>query len=303
VKKLLICILVFALATGAAFAAPLGLRVYIEGFDFGDVADEKYNFAGKADSDKNEGMAYLNLGLEFAKYFGPVRFATSLEDKFSFKDPLEQNLQWAVSGIYGLQIAESSRLTFLLYNKLHLDSRDDKFADTELDLITDEIGPGIRFDQTLGFGSLYAVTEFNFKFHTMENRKLDLETGMDSGFKLGFTTNFGFWGYFRPYIAFLRNGEAPDKDALEKIDIRVGYTTGPIEARVTLAIPTYEDGIKKGGYDNLTGQYGGLNVKSRFTYTFMPGLAAYAELWIINLGAEDPVKAGFAPQIGGSYSF
>jgi hypothetical protein len=302
-KRLLICALVFVLAAGAAFAAPLGLRVYIEGFDFGDVADEQYNFAGKAGGGKSEGMAYLNLGLEFAKFFGPVRFSTSLEDKFSFKDPLEQNLQWAVSGMYGLQLAESSKLTFLLYNKLHMDSRDDKFADTELDLITDDIGPGVRFDQTFGFGSLYALTEFNFKIHTQEDRKLDLETGIDSGFKLGFTTNFGLWGYFRPYIAFLRNGEAPDKDALEKIDIRAGYTTGPVEARVTLAIPTYEDGIKTGGYDTLTGQYGGLNVKSRFTYTFKAGLNAYAELWIINLGAENPVKVGFAPQIGGSFSF
>jgi hypothetical protein len=296
-KKFLICALIFALAAGTVFADPIGLRVYIEGFDFGDVADEDYEFAGDG------GLAYLNLGLEFVKYLGPVRFATSLEDKFSFKDPLEQNLQWVVTGIYGLQLAESSRLSFMLYNKLHLDSRGDKFADPDLDLITDEIEPGIRFDQIFSFGSLYAMTEFDFKLHTQEDRKLDIETGVDSGFKLGFTTNLGLWGYFRPYIAFLRNGEAADKDALEKIDIRIGYTTGPIEARVTLAIPTYEDGIKTGGYDLLTGQYGGLNVKSRVTYTFMPGLNAYAELWIINLGAEDPVKVGFVPQIGGSFSF
>jgi hypothetical protein len=296
-KRFLLCVLVLALTAGAAFADPLGLRVYIEGFDFGDVANENYKFAGK------DGMAYLNLGLEFAKYFGPLRLATSLEDRFSLKDPLEQNLQWTVTGSYGLQLAEASRLSFMLYNKLHLDSRGDEFANTDLDLITDDIGPGLRFDQTLGFGSLYAVTEFNFKLHTQEDRKLDIETGIDSGFKLGFTTKFGLWGYFRPYIAFLRNGEGADKDALEKIDIRIGYTTGPIEARVTLAIPTYEDSIKTGGYDLLTGQYGGLNVKSRFTYTFKPGLAAYAELWIINIGAEDPIKVGLAPQIGGSFSF
>ncbi|MDR2079502.1 MAG: hypothetical protein LBP74_07275 [Treponema sp.] len=302
-KKLLLCVLITAVTAGTVFADPIGLRVYIEGFDFGDVAAERYNFAGEADADKNEGMAYLNLGLEYTKMFGPVRFATSLEDKFSFKDPLEQNLQWVVSGIYGRQVAKASRLSFLLYNKLHLDSYDDNFADTDLDLIRDEIEPGIRFDQTFGFGSLYAMTEFILILHTQENRKVDLETGVDSGFKLGFTTNLGLWGYFRPYIAFIRNGEAPEKDALEKIDFRIGYTTGPIEARVTLAIPTYEDGIKTGGYDALTGQYGGLNVKSRFTYTFKPGLNAYAELWIINLGAEDPVKVGVAPQIGGSFSF
>jgi hypothetical protein len=296
-KKLLVCVLVFAVVAGSVFADPIGLRVYIEGFDFGDVANEDYTFAGEG------GLAYLNLGLEYAKMFGPFRFATSLEDKFSFKDPLEQNLQWAVTGMYSLQLAETSRLTFLLYNKLHLDSREDSFADTDLDLITDDIGPGVRFDQTFGFGSLYALTEFNFKLHTQEGRKLDLETGIDSGFKLGFTTKLGVWGYFRPYIAFVRNGEAPDKDALEKIDIRIGYTAGPIEVRATLAIPTYEDGIKTGGYDQLTGQYGGLNVKTRFVYTFKPGLNAYAELWIINLGAEDPVNVGFAPQIGVSFSF
>jgi hypothetical protein len=299
-KRLLMCVLLSAAAAGAAFADPVGLRLYIDGLYFGDVMSENYKFAGKGSG------AFINPGIEFAKSLGAFRFSTSLEDMIGFSDPGYQKLQWTLTGSYMLQLAETSRLSFLVYNLFHLDGADDKFADPDLDQITDEIGPGIRFDQTFGFGSIYAMTEFNIRIHSQENRKIDLETGIHSGFKLGWTTNAGIWGYVRPYISFLKNGEAPEQDALEKIEIRVGYTNSVIEARVTVGIPTVEDGIKNGGFSTKApglGRYGGLFIQPRITYTFMPGLSAYAEAWVINLGAEEPLKVGIIPKIGVSYSF
>jgi hypothetical protein len=284
-KRFLLCVLVFALAAGAAFADPIGLRVYTDGLNFGNVAADNYELAGK------NSTARFKFGIEYGRSFGTLRLTTALEDTISPKDPVTQGVQWNLSGSYGLQLAEASKLSFSLYNKLHFDQAKD-FADQ----IWDDIGPGVRFDQTLGFGSLYAVTEMSVRVYGYENsdgsaKKLDLRTGENSGFQAGVNANFGLFGYVRPVFWFLDNGETPD-DILREFELRLGYRTGPIEARVTANIPAIEDGVKSAG----------ISIKPRFTYTFMPTLNAYAELAISALGKEgaDP---GFTPQIGASFSF
>ncbi|MDR0720166.1 MAG: hypothetical protein LBF78_11070 [Treponema sp.] len=290
-KKILLCALVFTLAAGAAVAAPLGLRVYTDGVSFGNVAAEGYKFAGDG------GLARIPLGLEFSKALGPVRFSTALEYALSFTatpantgDPKHQP-QWNLSGSYGLQLAEASKLSFSLYNKLHFDaSKGGEFADN----IWDDIGPGVRFDQTFGFGSLYAVTELSVRIYTYENadgsdKGLGLETGENSGFQAGVNTNFGLYGYVRPYLVFLSNGESPD-DMLTKFDIRVGYRTGPIDARATFTIPAVD-------FDAT-----GLTIQPRFTYNFLPTLSAYADLKIGAIGKKD-ADVAITPQIGVSFSF
>jgi hypothetical protein len=165
-KKVLLCALVFTMEAGAVFADPVGLRVYTDGVSFGNVAAEGYKFAGDG------GLARIPLGLEFSKALGPVNFSTALEYALSFTatpsdtgDPKHQP-QWNLSGSYSLQLAEASKLGFSLYNKLHFDaSKGGEFADN----IWDDMGPGIRFDQTFGFGSLYAVTELSVRIYTYEN--------------------------------------------------------------------------------------------------------------------------------------
>jgi hypothetical protein len=289
-KRFLPCVLVFALAAGAVFADPVGLRVYTDGISFGNVAAGNYQFAGDG------GLARLPFGLEFSKLLGPVSFSTAVEYALSFTatpgntgDPKHQP-QWNIWGSYGLQLAEASNLTFLLYNKLHFDaSKGGEFADN----IWDDIGPGVRFDQTFGFGSLYAVTEMSIRVYFYENadgsdRGLGLETGENSGFQAGVNTNLGVYGYVRPYLAFLSNGESPE-DVLTKFDVRVGYRTGPIDARATFAIPAHDF------------EASGLTVRPRFTYTIMPGFWAYVDLSIGAIGSNNDVS--FTPQIGASYSF
>jgi hypothetical protein len=297
-KKLLTYMLISAVTAGTAFADPIGLKVYLEGLYFGNVIGDNYKFAGKG------GEGNINPGIDFSKYFGAFRFSTSLEDTIGFSDPVSQKIQWAVTGSYGLQLADASKLSFSVYNKLHLDSNGDTFVDAGKDQIRNEISPGIRFDQTVGFGSIYAQAEFNIHIHSPEEREMDLQTGVDSGFKAGMTTNFGLWAYLRPYITFLWNGEAPEREALEKIEIRVGYNTSRILTQVTVGIPTVEDGIKNGGFlKDGRYRYGGLFIQPRITFNIVPGLSAYADFWIINIGGEGAHKPGLVPKIGVSYSF
>jgi hypothetical protein len=78
------------------------------------------------------------------------------------------------------------------------------------------------------------------------------------------------------------------------------HVMGRDAVTASIANSAYEDGITA---PKPAVAYGGLSIKPRVIYTFMPGLNAYAELWITNLGADDPLKVGIAPQIGGSFSF
>jgi hypothetical protein len=290
-KKFLVCMLVLALAAGTVFADPIGLRVYTDGISFGNVAADSYKFAGDG------GLARLPFGLEFSKTFGPVGFSTAVEYALSFTatpkdtgDPKHQP-QWNLSGSYGLQLAEASKLGFSLYNKLHFNaSKGGEFADN----IWDDIGPGIRFDQTFGFGSLYAITEMSIRIYTYKNaddsnKGLGLETGENYGFQAGVNTALGIYGYVRPYLTFLSNGKSPD-DVLSQFDLRVGYRTGPIDARATVTIPAHD-------FDAS-----GLTIRPRFTYTIIPGLWAYADLSIGAMGKKD-ADVTITPQIGVSYAF
>jgi hypothetical protein len=67
-KKILMCVLVFAITAGTLFAQadPLGLTVYIDGFSFGNVAAEEYKFAGEG------GQAGIMPGASSEKSFGAI---------------------------------------------------------------------------------------------------------------------------------------------------------------------------------------------------------------------------------------
>jgi hypothetical protein len=269
------------------FADPIGLKVYIDGFNFGDVAADTYKFS--------EGGGNVNPGVEFSKSFGAFKLTTSVQDTISFKATKDQDIRWAVKGAYALQLAEASKLTFSAYNKLHILGDKSTFADTKADQITDMIGPGVRFDQTLGFGTLYAIAEVDIKIHTKDGQELELGSGDDDGFKVGATTNFGLYGYLQPKLSFRdTTGKAPASGVLQEFRVRVGYVYGSIDGRVTVYISTVEKGFEANG----------LRIQPRVTYNnIIPGLAAYADFDILKIGAKSPAKLGFKPQIGVSYAF
>jgi hypothetical protein len=156
----------------------------------------------------------------------------------------------------------------------------------------------VRFDQTLGFGSLYAEAGVNFRVHTQEGKKLEIGTSDTDHIRLGVTTKFGLYGSAQIRMKFVNDaGKTPD-DIVTEIDPRIGYIYGPIDGRVTFTIPTVSKGIEKTG----------VTIEPRVTYNnIIPGLTAFVNLAIGNIGAEDAAgesaDIGFTPAIGVSYSF
>lgn len=288
-KKFIILLLVATVVVAAGFADPIGLKVYIDGFGFGNVAADNYELAGTA------GQGNIVPGVEYNKGFGPIALNTSLQDDIKFTDPLAQDLRWHVKGTYALQVAEASKLSFFLYNRLHLKGANEEFANTDYDLITDNFGPGIRFDQTLDFGGLYAEGGVDFNIHTQDGKKLEVGTSDTDHIVLGVSTKFGLYGRVQIVLKFVdATGETPSDGAFRNIRPRIGYVYGPIDGRVTFDIPTNDKGIEGTG----------ITIQPRVTYNnIIPGLAAYADFAITGAGAKDPVKIGFKPTIGVSYAF
>jgi hypothetical protein len=298
-KKLLAFVLVSAVVIGTVAADPIGLSVYVDGFWFGDVLQEDYKLSGDGGA-----ASFDVLGVKYAKSFGALGLATALDFTLPLAtDPVYTLPRWTLKGTYGLDIAQNSKLTFSLYNKLYLKTtggEDSKYAATgdDGDGIQDRIGPGVKFTQTLGFGSIYAIAEIDFLIHTATDADIDiLASGDDDGIKVGVDTDFGLYGYLQPILWFSVNGETPD-DILRNFNVRIGYKTGNIDGRVTVTIPTVEDGI----------DHEGITIRPRFTYNnIIPGLTAYADARILGVGAKSEDdggrKIGLNPGIGVIYAF
>jgi hypothetical protein len=343
-KKILAFVLVSAVVIGTVAADPIGLSVYVDGFYFGDLLKDvdkvddvtgtktntKYEFSG------TNGLAYFEwLGVKYAKSFGALGLATALDFRIPFAEggKLLSDLgagaslilpRWTLKGTYGLDIAQDSKLTFSLYNKLYLyaqDVKDDKFyyADTDADQIQDGIGPGVKFTQTLGFGSIYAQAEADIHIHTGKETKvdktkgdnlgIDVKSGDDDGIKVGVDTEFGLYGYLQPVFAFIVNGKSPD-DVFTAFNVRIGYKTGNLDGRVTVAIPFGESSaLSPGTTDKLTKlENAGIEIRPRFTYSdIIPGLAAYVDVRILGIAAKSKDDngrvIGLNPGIGVIYAF
>jgi hypothetical protein len=292
-KKALVVFLILAVA-GGVFADPIGLTVGIDGFNFGDVINENFEFASDATP------AVFTPFVQYDRKFGPIAFRTHLQDEINLDDKTDQTIRWTVRGFYGLQIADASTLTFKLYNKLYLEKlNDNDFADSDADGIRDLIQAGVQFDQKLSFGTIYAAAEVGLWIHTQDSVYKDtiaIDTGDDERFKVGVTTNFGLYGYVQPYVTFTDGKGGDVNDPLTKIDIRIGYKYGPIDGRVTVSISTIEKGMDKNG----------LRIRPRVTYTTpLTGLVAYLDLDFANIGSDDTLgkDVSFKPAIGVTYAF
>jgi hypothetical protein len=301
-KKIVALLLVMVVVAVTSFADPIGLTVQIDNFGFGNVAAKDYKFAGTG------GKANVTPSIDFKKAFGAITVAAGLRDTITFGDPLEQKIRLHVKGTYALPLSEASKLSFSVYDKFFLYGNSlptsvptdttnplgEKFADADSGQIENWIGPAVRFDQTLGFGTIYAVVELNININFAEGAEIALDTGDDDGFKVGIEkTSFGVWGYIQPVLA-LRDlsGETPT-DVLTWIKVRVGYPITPsLGARVTFEIPTIEN-----GFDTK-----GLTIQPRITYSdIIPNLGAYADFKIAGVGSNGDIA--FTPAIGVSYAF
>jgi hypothetical protein len=286
-KKIIVLLLVVSVLTTAAFADPVGLTAKIDSFNFGNVRADDYEFSGA------NGRASVTPGLDFSKSFGDFTLSAGIQDTLTFSAPLEQDVRLHVKGAYALQLAESSKLTISLYDEFHLKGKDDAFANVNQGGISDQIGPGIKFEQTLDFGSIYVNAEVDFDINFQDGQKVVIASGADDGFKVGMDTNFGLCGYVQPAFTFTRADGKDVKDVLTAVNIRAGYMITPsLNARVTFGIPAVADDFKLIG----------LTIQPRVTYSnIIPGLDAYADFKITDVGGDSDV--GFIPAIGVSYAF
>jgi hypothetical protein len=290
-KKLLTVLLVLVFVSGFAFADPIGLKVYIDGFAFGDVANENYEFSGVG------GQAVITPGVQYDKSLGSIALTASLQDDIGFADPGTQNIRLALKGAYKLALSDTSTLTPYVYDRLWLKGGNDTFADTDADQIQDEIGLAIRFDQKFSFGTLYADVLIGLTIHTQDGKDLEIKSGTDQDIRVGYDSP-GLYAYLAPRVIFTEDYRHAPDSVLDQIMFRVGYKKlGPINARVSVTLPTYEDGIEAAG----------LTIQPRATWAgIVPGLDAYVDFAIGNLGkkvAGDAADIAFKPTIGVSYAF
>jgi hypothetical protein len=295
-KKLVVFLLIAGVTVGAAFADPIGLKVYIDGFSFGNVAGDEYKFSGEG------GEAAVTPGIEYGTSFldDSLALTASLQDEIVLSDPLSQDLRLNLNVGYTLEPADAASLTFSVWDYFHLTGEDDAFAKADEGNVHTRIGVGVNFVQSLDFGDVWATLDVEFHKSFEEGAELGITTGDDNAFAVGVDSNFGLYGSVDFKIAFNDVGaaillELPEaKPGLTGTSIGVGYKTGNIDGSVKVDIPLYENGLDEG-----------IGITPNFTYSdIVPGLEAYLELEISNVGATaDDAKIGFTPTVGVSYSF
>jgi hypothetical protein len=294
-KKFIIFLLIAVVTAGAAFADPVGLKVYIDGFSFGDAAAEEYKFSGEG------GSASITPGIAYSASFldGSLALVASVQDTIGFDDPTSQDLRLNLNAGYNLQLAAATKLVFSVWDFFHLIGANEKFADTDQGQVKTRIGAGAQFYQTLDFGVVWAILDVEFHKSFAEGSELGISTGKDNGFSVGVNSNFGLYGLAGFAIAF--NDAAArewfmETTGLSGTKLRIGYKISNIDGRVTVEIPLMEDGLR----------YKGINIIPRFTYSnIIPGLEAYLNLAIDGIAADADVgrDVGFTPAVGVSYSF
>jgi hypothetical protein len=292
-KKLVVFLLIAVVSAGAAFADPIGLKVYIDGFEFGDVAGDDYKFSGE------NGEANFTPGIEYGTSFldDALGLTVGLQDTIGFSDPMEQDVRLNLNVGYTLELAPATSLVFSVWDFFHLTGADDEFAKADEGNINTRIGVGVQFYQTLDFGVVWAILDVEFHKYFNEGAELGITTGDDNGFAVGVDSNFGLYGSAGFGIGFNDFGAnvlGLTETGPAAISLCVGYATDNIDGSVTVDIPLYENGLDEG-----------IGITPNFTYSdIVPGLEAYLELEISGVGATAAdAKIGFAPTVGVSYSF
>ncbi|MDR0709642.1 MAG: hypothetical protein LBF77_06220 [Spirochaetaceae bacterium] len=323
-KKLVVFLLIAAVTAGAAFADPIGLKVYLDGFSFGNVAGDDYKFSGEG------GEASFTPGIEYGTSFldDSLALTAGLQDEVVFSDPLEQDVRLNVNVGYNLQLAPATKLVLSVWDFFHLLGGNDKFADADLGQVKTRIGVGVQLYQVLGFGVAWTILDVEFHKSFAKGSELGITTGEDNNFAVGVNSNFGLYGLAGFGIAFNDAGAATvglEKAGVYGTTLRVGYITGNIDGRVSVEIPLFEDGV----------DFKGISIVPRFTYSnIIPGLEAYLDLAVSGIASKKYLteaeretlktavesgndvskdqsavltlpngKIGFTPTIGVSYSF
>ncbi|MHC6202991.1 hypothetical protein ACYULU_07335 [Breznakiellaceae bacterium SP9] len=315
IKKLLFSLAVLSLVAGTSLSAdPIGLTVGIDGFGFGDVADDAWKFAGKADADKSAGQGNIAPYVSFEKALDQLTLYAELYYHRTFSDPSASSLDPKVRFTYGvtpeLNVWVSDHIVISEYDG-EWNYKDDDDEST----LTNKAELGLRYTLGLDFGDLYFQAEPGVY---TQGKMLAIGALADNeGVKIGVEkVAGGLYGYVQPILQFYASYDGTkqdDVDVLPQLNVRVGYAIGPLDARVTVEIPT---GSKKGGaFSTISGGFvsggniamNGLTIQPRVTYQIIEGLSAYADVALGSIAADENEggsdHVSVSPTIGVSYSF
>ena len=216
---------------------------------------------------------------------------------------LLQSMDFNLRVDYNLNIAEASKLTFILENMTFIPFLRDDMSLSGQGMpdsgatnrvfyeMESWLNPGVKYTQTLDFGNLYAQVDAPINI----TREMLRESGskafdeLNLNFTLGWESNFGLWVNARLYNHIKRNAVEPG--FLESLGVSGSYEFGPLNAGVEVGVPLIRDGIR-----NM-----GLTVIPELGYTLMPNFRLFGSAEFMNILAENDVNLNMS--LGAKFSF
>jgi hypothetical protein len=255
---------------------------------FGDIAGEDYEFSGGG------GRGYIKPGFDVVKAFGPFALVGQVYDTIGLGGPDSYNaLDIKISPLLFIPQANlMAGVQFSGYFPFH-DGRligDIVHAPPDSSFMTNiaalGIIPGVQYTQPMPFGALYG----SFLFTT--NKPLDSnDWTLQGDFEAGIKTVLGLSAFVSPLFTFLAAGASPDP-VYTALEFQLAYAKNPVSAAVTMTIP----GAQEDAFKNY-----GMNINTRFQYTFKSNLEVWGSLEFRGAGNGVDNDVAFVPTLGTKY--
>ena len=217
---------------------------------------------------------------------------------FFVSPELIQGMDFNLRVDYNLDIAEASRLTFILENMTFIPILRNDLSTSGQAMqesgaanrpgadIESWLSPGIKYTQTLDFGNLYAQVEAPINLVRELN---SVSESQNINFIIGWDSTFGLEVNAKLFNRIKRN--VVDPEFLESLGVSGSYEFGPINAGLGVGVPLVRDGIR-----NM-----GLTVIPEFGYALMPNLRLFGNAEFMNILAENDVNFNFS--LGAKFNF
>jgi hypothetical protein len=312
-------VLIFLLSAwgGLAWAEPLGFAVGAE-LILGDLADNNYRFAGKADPAFKipAGQGIIRPFVNYNKTLGDFMFNGNLSYALGFNNPQITQLKITLTGAYTLSLNNNtSRLMFSLNDLFKLNTYDwsIKVQDDLTGGWNNTAIPTIRFTQVFGFGSVYG--QFSSPIYVAD---LDTAPGPEyekpfffGDIQVGVDTIFGAGLWLRPVLQLSPDpGDTPNAAydvyssdiAFQQLDLGFSFTNAAgLTALLTFSFPIPGDKEKPDGIKDQ-----GFKIAPVVAYKAGPHMVTF-RLEILNLGQDVGVyeldRVLFKPSIEYGFSF
>ena len=267
-KKLLIVFIALIFISPFIMAEDLGLTVGLE-FTIENVHREN-------DGDMEP---YLGPFIIYEESFldDALDIYAELSLWVGFFDDNPVDLYFNLAAAYNLFLSPASTLSFLLENEvdtLLISPRPDEGSG-----VRSIFKPGIRFNQNMDFGDLYAQALFPI---TYLNYYSDADTEVALEATLGWESNFGFALSFTPVF------NLSPESGYEHVEILASYGTDAVYIGVEVIIP------------NEFNDYG-LTITPEVIFNITDSFSAYLRCEVARVGIDEDMI--LAPAVGVMFSF